>query len=45
MDGSYLLASAFSTGEYTHHMSILEPNGLKELAAWTDTTSVWWLAP
>jgi DNA-binding beta-propeller fold protein YncE len=43
MNGEFLLASTFSTGEYSHHMSILEPDGSSVLAEWTDSESVWWL--
>jgi hypothetical protein len=43
MNGEFLLVSTFSTGEYSHHMSILEPDGSKVLAEWTDSNSVWWL--
>lgn len=43
MNGEFLLASTFSTSEYSHHMSILEPDGSSVLAEWTDSESVWWL--
>jgi DNA-binding beta-propeller fold protein YncE len=39
----FLLVSTFSTGEFSHHMSILEPDGLNVLAEWTDSESIWWL--
>lgn len=45
MNGEHLLTSTFSTGEYTHHMSILEPEKLSVLTTWTDTKYVWWLTP
>lgn len=43
MNGEFLLTSTFSTSEYSHHMSILEPDGSSVLAEWTDSESVWWL--
>jgi DNA-binding beta-propeller fold protein YncE len=43
MNGEFLLVSTFSTSEYSHHMSILEPDGSNVLAEWTDSQSVWWL--
>lgn len=43
MNGEFLLVSTFSTGEYSHHMSILEPDGSNVLSEWTDSNSVWWL--
>lgn len=45
LNGEYLLTSVVSTGEYTHHMSVLEPEELNVLTTWTDSTSVWWLIP
>lgn len=43
MNGEYLLVSTYSTGEYTHHMSVLEPEGLKVLAEWSAPMYIWWL--
>ena len=43
INGEYRLVSTFSTGEYSHHMSILEPDGSSVLAEWTDSEAVWWL--
>lgn len=45
LNGEYLVASTFSTGEFTHHMSILEPERLNGLAAWIDSKYVWFLTP
>ena len=43
LNGEYLLVSTYSTGEYTHHMSVLEPDGSGVLAEWTAADYVWWL--
>lgn len=43
MNGEYLLVSTFSTSEYSHHMSILNPDGSNVLAEWTSPHSIWWL--
>jgi hypothetical protein len=45
VNGGYLLGSTFSTGELTHHMSVLEPESLNVLMEWTDSKYVSWLAP
>jgi hypothetical protein len=45
MNGEFLLASAYSTSDTSHHMAILQPDGLSVLAEWTDNESVWWLTP
>jgi dipeptidyl aminopeptidase/acylaminoacyl peptidase len=43
MNGMYLLVSTYSTGETSHHMSILKPDGSNVLAEWTAPTYIWWL--
>jgi hypothetical protein len=45
VNGEYLLVSEFSTDEYTHHMSVLEPEELSVLAEWTVSGEnyVYWL--
>ena len=45
LNGEYLLVSTFSTGEFTHHMSVLEPRTLSVLTKWTDSEYVSWLSP
>jgi WD40 repeat protein len=45
MNGDFLLASAYSTSDTSHHMAILQPDGSSVLAEWTDDQSVWWLTP
>lgn len=45
LNGEYLLVSTFSTGEFTHHMSGLEPGTLSVLTKWTDSEYVSWLSP
>lgn len=43
MNGELLLVSTYSTGETSHHMSVLQPDGSSVLAEWTSTKYVWWL--
>lgn len=43
MNGEYLLASTYSTGETSHHMSILNPDGSVVLAEWSAPRYIWWL--
>jgi hypothetical protein len=43
MNGEILLASTYSTAETSHHMSILQPDGLTLLAEWTDQSYIFWL--
>ena len=43
INGEFLLASTYSTAETTHHMSILQPDGLTVLSEWTDNDYVSWL--
>lgn len=43
MNGEFLLASTYSTGETSHHMSLLQPDGSSVLAEWTDASYVYWL--
>jgi hypothetical protein len=45
MNGDFLLVSTFSTSEYSHHMSILTPDGSSVLAEWTASQYLWWLTP
>jgi DNA-binding beta-propeller fold protein YncE len=45
MNGEFLLTSAYSTSDTSHHMAILLPDGSSVLAEWTDDESVWWLTP
>ena len=44
-NGKYRLVSTFSTSEYSHHMSILEPSGSSVLADWTGSHYISWLTP
>ena len=37
MNGDPLLVSTHSTGEFSHHMSILSPDGSKLLSEWTSS--------
>ena len=43
MNGDYLLVSTYSTSEYLHHMSVLEPDGSQVLAKWSAPRYIWWL--
>jgi dipeptidyl aminopeptidase/acylaminoacyl peptidase len=43
ISGEFLLASAYSTSETDHHMSVLHPNGSKVLADWTGEDYISWL--
>ena len=43
MNGEALLVSTYSTGEFTHHMSILKPDASQVLAEWTAPQSIWWM--
>jgi DNA-binding beta-propeller fold protein YncE len=43
MNGKFLLASTYSTAESSHHMSVIQPDGGRVLAEWTDSEYVWWL--
>lgn len=43
VNGEALLASTYSTSEASHHMSVLEADGSRVLAEWTDSKSIWWL--
>jgi hypothetical protein len=43
MNGEILLASTYSTAETSHHMSILQHDGLTLLAEWTDQSYIFWL--
>ena len=43
MNGEFLLVSTYSTGEFTHHMSILKPDASQVFAEWTASQSIWWL--
>jgi hypothetical protein len=43
MNGEFLLTSTYSTSEFSHHMSLLGPDGSSVLAEWTDAKYIWWL--
>ena len=43
MNGELVLVSTYSTSETSHHMSVLEPDGSRPLAEWTDSNYIWWL--
>ena len=43
MNGETLLVSTYSTGEFTHHMSILEPDTSHVFAEWIAPSYIWWL--
>lgn len=43
MNGEFLLVSTYSTGEFTHHMSILKPDASHVFAEWIATQYIWWL--
>lgn len=43
VNGEYLLVSTYSTGEYTHRMSIMEPDGSRVISEWTAPDYVWWM--
>jgi hypothetical protein len=45
MNGEPLLVSTYSTGEFSHHMSILSPDGSQLLSEWTSSGYVSWLTP
>jgi hypothetical protein len=43
MNGEYLLVSTYSTGESSHHMSILKPDGSDVMTEWSAPQYIWWL--
>jgi hypothetical protein len=45
VNGEYSLVSSYSTDEYTHHMSVLEPEKLSVLSEWTVSGEnyIYWL--
>jgi DNA-binding beta-propeller fold protein YncE len=43
MNGDFLLVSTYSTSETTHHMSVLEPDGLRLLSDWTGSNYIYLL--
>jgi hypothetical protein len=45
MNGEPLLVSTYSTSEFSHHMSILQPDGSQVLSEWTGSDYVAWLSP
>jgi WD40 repeat protein len=45
MNGEPLLVSTYSTGEFSHHISIFQPDGSNRLAEWTSSNYVSWLTP
>ena len=45
MNGEALLVSTYSTSEFSHHMSIFQPDGLNMLTEWTGTNYFTWLTP
>jgi WD40 repeat protein len=45
MNGEPLLVSTYSTSEFSHHMSILQPDGSELLTEWTGSNYFAWLTP
>lgn len=45
MNGEPLLVSTYSTSEFSHHMSIFQPDGLEMLTEWTGSNYFAWLTP
>jgi hypothetical protein len=45
MNGEPLLVSTYSTGEFSHHMSIFQPDGSQLLSEWTSSGYITWLTP
>jgi hypothetical protein len=45
MNGESLLVSTCSTSEFSHHMSILQPDGSELLTEWTGSNYIAWLTP
>lgn len=45
MSGESLLVSTYSSSEISHHMSVLQPDGLKVLTEWTGPGYIAWLTP
>ena len=45
MNGESLLVSTYSTGEFSHHMSILQPDGSQLLSEWTSSGYVSFITP
>lgn len=45
MNGEPLLVSTYSTSEFSHHMSILQPDGSELLSEWSGSNYVAWLTP
>ena len=45
VNGEPLLVSTYSTGEFSHHMSIFQPDGSQLLSEWTSSGYIAWLTP
>ncbi|HXQ38563.1 MAG TPA: hypothetical protein VN843_31470, partial [Anaerolineales bacterium] len=45
MNGKPLLVSTYSTSEFSHHMSIFQPDGSQLLHEWTSSGYISWLTP
>lgn len=45
MNGEPLLVSTYSTSEFSHHMSILQPDGSELLSEWSGPNYFAWLTP